>query len=69
MEAIEFDAVVKDGAIDIPLQYQAQVVGNVHVVVRPSHVPPSSSLIRDLLARPLDIPGLRPMSRDEIYGE
>ncbi len=69
MNHVEFDAIVKDGVIEIPAQFAVQLTGQVHVTVSTADVsaqPPS--VIQQLLAQPLDLPGLKPMTRDEIYG-
>lgn len=69
MNQVEFDAIVKDGVIEIPAQFAVQIAGQVHVTVSTADESVRSpSLIQQLLSQPLDLPGLKPMSRDEIYG-
>jgi len=65
--AIEFQARVKDGIIQVPMQYQEQLKTTVRVIILVE--PPASrqTFIDQLLAHPLQIPDFQPLSRDEIY--
>ncbi|OAN46130.1 hypothetical protein A6A03_13385 [Chloroflexus islandicus] len=67
MQAIEFQATVKNGLIELPPQY-AQLTGQVRVIVlvEPT-VQTSENVIDQLLAQPVRIPNFRPLSRAEIY--
>ncbi len=67
MYAIEFQAHVKDGVIQIPPQYQEQFQNNVRVIILMEPPSPTHTLIDQLLANPLHIPDFQPLSRDEIY--
>lgn len=70
MYAIEFQTHVKDGVIQIPVQYQAQFRTNVRVIilVEPAPTTPTApTLIDQLLAQPLHIPDFQPLNREELY--
>lgn len=67
MYAIEFQARVKDGVIQIPAQYQTQLNTAVRVIILVEPPPATHTFIDQLLAHPLQIPDFQPLSRDEIY--
>lgn len=69
MYAIEFQAQVKDGVIEVPEQYQEYLKTTVRVILLVNAPAPSDTFIDQLLVKPLQVPGFRPMSRDEIYGQ
>ena len=70
MYAVEFQASVKDGAIEIPHKYQ-QELGNgstVKVIVLMSQQKPRDRDIMDeLTENPISVKGLPRLTRDEIY--
>ena len=70
MYAVEFQASVKDGAIEIPQEYQ-QELGNgsaVKVIVLMSQQKPRDRDIMDeLTENPISVKGLPRLTRDEIY--
>lgn len=68
MQAIEFQAIVKNGMIEIPSEYQKNLTRRVRVIVlaeenREQH----TNLIDDLLEHPLKIQGFQPLTRDESH--
>jgi hypothetical protein len=68
MSQIQFDAIVKDGKIEIPAALAGQISGEVHVVISlRALVQGSGSMIQDLLTQPLPIKGFRPLSREEAH--
>ncbi len=66
MYAIEFEAKVKDGKIEIPAEYRDKFT-HVKVIVLTKTTEEPDNLIEQLLESPLQIPGFQPLSRDEIY--
>jgi hypothetical protein len=69
MDAIEFQAVVKDGAIEIPPEHRQQLSGSVLVTVVPeANDAPREDFIDYLLDHPRRIPGFAPLTRDEAHG-
>jgi len=67
MSAVEFDAHITNGTIEIPPSHRAELAGPVHVIVWPQSVPASGTKIDELLTRPLNVPGFRPLTRDEAH--
>ncbi len=63
MYAIEFQAKVKNGTIEIPSQYRDKLSQTVKVVVLAEAEDKSNNLIDDLLETPLRIKGFKPLSR------
>jgi len=69
MEIIEFRTTVKDGVIEIPPEYQGKVNDRIRVILIPERRKSrKTNLILQLLNKPLQEKGFRPLSRDEIYG-
>jgi hypothetical protein len=67
MTAVEFQAHIKNGTIEIPVEYRDQVKGTVRVIVLSSERLPESNIIDRLLAEPVKINDFRPLTREEIY--
>ena len=67
MIAIEFDAQVSNGHIEIPSQHRSQLQGTVHVVVFPQPESTGTDKIDELLRNPIHLPGFRPLTRDEAH--
>jgi hypothetical protein len=67
MFAIEFQARVKDGVIEIPHEYRDQLTESVRVIILASERPQGTGIIARLLAHPLHDPTFVPLTRDEIY--
>lgn len=67
MYAVEFQAHIKNGTIEIPQAYRARLQGDVRVIILARDAQPERDMIQYLLDNPLNAPDFRPMSRDEIY--
>ena len=67
MYAIEFQAKVRDGTIEIPAQYQDKVKEMVRVIILTEETEEKANLIDQLLQTPLRQEGFQPLSRDEIH--
>jgi hypothetical protein len=67
MNAIEFDAQVTNGTIEIPAAHRGELSGSVHVIVLPQSPAAQATKIDELLARPLVVPGFRPLTRDAAH--
>jgi hypothetical protein len=67
MNAVEFQAKIKDGAIEIPLEYRNRVKGTVRVIVLSPDLVQEPNLIDRLLADPLKVDRFQPFTREEIY--
>lgn len=69
MDIIEFQTTVKNGMIEIPLEYQGKVKDRVRVILVPEHKHSRQrNLIDRLLKKPLQARDFQPLSRDEILG-
>jgi hypothetical protein len=69
MNAVEFQTDIKDGTIEIPVEYRDRVKGTVRVIVLSAEQSRPADMIDRLLAEPLKADHFRPLSRDEIYRE
>lgn len=67
MAAIEFEAHVTNGMIEIPPVHRAELQGSVHVIVIPEARAVGNTKIDELLANPLQVTGFRPLTRDEAH--
>jgi hypothetical protein len=67
MYAVEFQAKVKNGAIEIPSQYRDKLKKVVRVIVLAEAEEKTNNLIDQLLETPFQVKGFEPFSRDEIY--
>ena len=67
MFAVEFRARVKNGTIEIPSQYRDRLTNEVKVIVLADIQERTDNLIDHLLAKPLQVQGFRPLSREQIY--
>ena len=67
MYAVEFQANVKNGIIEIPAQYRDQIKQRVRVIVLAEPDDQPSNLIDQLLETPLRVKGFKPLTRDELY--
>ena len=69
--SVNFDAQVNNGTIDIPEEYRDRVRGTVRVTISTADelemAATQNLFIEELLAHPLNVPGFRPLTRDEIY--
>jgi hypothetical protein len=67
MHAVEFQATIKDGIIEIPEEYRDELGEQVRVIVLSNEKSLKPNLIDQLLERPWQIEGFKPLTRDEIY--
>ena len=67
MYAIEFQAKVKNGVIEIPPEYRDKLKEMVRVIILAEEKEKTANLIDQLLQSPLHHKGFQPLSRDEIY--
>ena len=69
MYAVEFQARVKNGTIEIPSQYRDKLKRVVRVIVLAEVEERADNLIDQLLEVPFRTKGFKPLSRDEIYAQ
>ena len=69
MYAVEFQAKVKNGAIEIPSQYRGRLKEVVRVIVLAEAEAQTSNLIDEVLETPFRVKGFKPLSRDEVYAK
>ena len=68
MNAIEFQATVKDGIIKVPRKYLRDISTRVRVILLAEESPKSrANLIDHLLAHPVRVQGFSPLKREQIY--
>lgn len=67
MYAVEFQAKVKNGSIEIPKEYRARFKERVRVILLAEEEGTAATFIDDLLEHPVRLPGFKPLTRDEIY--
>ena len=67
MYAFEFQAKVKNGAIEIPPEYRDRLTEMVRVIILAEEKEKTVNLIDRLLQSPLHHKEFQPLSRDEIY--
>jgi len=68
MYAIEFQATVKDGIIEIPRKYLRNLTTRVRVILLAEESPKSTvNFIDQLLAKPMRVQGFRPLTREEVH--
>ncbi len=67
MQAVEFEAKIKNGMIEVPSQYKDKLHRIVRVILLTDEDQPTSNLIDQLLASPLKVENFKPLSRVAIY--
>lgn len=67
LEAIEFQASVKDGVIRVPAAYRERLTRPVRVILLTESEPEREDLINQLLLKPRKAKGFRPLSRDAAH--
>ena len=67
MQAVEFQAKIKNGMIEIPAQYKDKLKEIVRVIILTDESETTTNLIDQLLASPLKVKNFKPLSRAEIY--
>jgi hypothetical protein len=68
MYAIEFQATVKNGTIEIPEVYRDRFKERVRVILLAEEESGTGNLIDQLLQHPIKVAGFKPLTREEIYG-
>jgi hypothetical protein len=71
IDTAEFHTYIRDGHIEVPHELRDRFPDSFKVTViaeRSSEVK-GRTLIDDLLASPLKLPGFRPLTRDEAHGQ
>lgn len=70
MDAVEFQARIENGAIMVPKEYKQELTDGdavkVIVVKRPKRIS-QTGILAELARNPVQIKGLRSLSRDELY--
>ena len=67
MYAVEFQTTIKNGVIEIPVEYQRNL-RSVRVILLAEDVAQTTkSFIDQLLASPLRVKDFHPLTREEIY--
>lgn len=69
LQAVEFQAFVKNGMIEVPREYRQRLSQRVRVIVlaEEDHKMQSSTLIDDLLLNPIKIEDFTPLTREEAH--
>ena len=69
MYAVEFQAMIQNGTIQVPYQYQQRFKKPVRVILLTEQEEESAptNYIEELMKHPLHIPDFEPLSREEIY--
>ena len=67
MYAVEFQAKIKNGTIEIPEVYRSRLKERVRVILLAEEESTTVYLIDQLLQHPLAVAGFKPFARDEIY--
>jgi len=68
MYAIEFQATVKNGVIEIPRQYLRNLTNRVRVILLVEEADKTTvNFIDQLLAHPVRVKGFRPLTREEVH--
>ena len=67
MYAVEFQAKIKDGTIEIPEVYRDRFKERVRVILLAEEEGTTVNLIDQLLQHPLKVAGFKPFTRDEMY--
>lgn len=68
--SVAFTAKIKQGMIEIPEQYQDELIGEnevrVIVIKQPKKIS-QTGIIAELTENPIAVPGVRQLTRDEIH--
>ena len=67
MYAVEFQAKIKNGTIEIPEVYRSRLKDCVRVILLAEEENTTGNLIDQLLQHPLTVTGFKPFARDEIH--
>ncbi len=67
MHAIEFQATIHEGVIEVPKQYLHQLSSHAKVIVLMEEMPQGAGIVSELLQQPLKRQHFTPLRREEIY--
>jgi hypothetical protein len=67
MYAVEFQAKIKDGTIEIPELYRNRFKERVRVILLAEEESTDETFIDQLLQHPLKVAGFKPLAREAIY--
>lgn len=70
MFAVEFQASIQNGFIEIPDEYKLQFAAQKSIKVillKPEEDAPIQNIIEQLLEHPIQVDDFHPLKRDEIY--
>jgi len=67
MYAVEFQAQIKNGTIEIPEAYRSRFKEHVRVLLLAEEDSPTVTLIDQLLQYPVKVPRFKPLTREEMY--
>jgi hypothetical protein len=67
MYAVEFQAQIKNGTIEIPEVYRNRFKERVRVILLAEEESTTVTLIDQLLQHPLKMAGFKPLTREEMY--
>jgi len=67
MYAVEFQAQIKNGTIEIPEAYRSRFKEHVRVILLAEEDSPTVTLIDQLLQYPVKVPRFKPLTREEMY--
>jgi hypothetical protein len=67
MYAVEFQAQIKNGTIEIPEVYRSRLKERVRVILLAEEESTTENLIDQLLQHPIKLAEFKPLAREEIY--
>jgi len=67
MYAVEFQAQIKNGTIEIPEAYRSCFKERVRVILLAEEESHTMTLIDQLLQHPVKVPGFKSLTREELY--
>ena len=67
MYAVEFQAQIKNGTIEIPEVYRSRLKERVRVILLTEEENTTENLIDQLLQHPIKLAEFKPLAREEIY--
>jgi len=67
MYAVEFQAQIKNGTIELPEAYRIHFKERGRVILLAEDESSTMTLIDQLLQHPLKVPGFKPLTREEMY--
>jgi hypothetical protein len=67
MYAVEFQAQINNGTIEIPEAYRSRFKERLRVILLAEEESPTVTLIDQLLRYPVKVPGFTPLTREEMH--